>query len=237
MESCTNTAPPTKPPSLEPKNLDPNHRDYVGDFVGFVKRKFTGDSTPTEPTLAPSPAVPTSSQSPTGVASPAPPPRRGLMDRLDPDVSWNKKKPSDPIVERPKAPTDTPTAKLLKVTGSRPLPTNAELNAFKGALTPDAFAELQAGLADGDWKVIVRAIAGLESYGQKFGWGTVAALKNEVEKYRVAPQASLRTAATRIYETIKDVQPTSPPEEPSAFDLSREAGGDDGEAAYDFAAG
>jgi hypothetical protein len=244
MESYGNAGATTQSVSLEPRNLDPNRTDYVGDVVGFFKKKFAkGPQTPTESRYGSSSNVPGSSQEATGVTNPellpttlaaVPPPPRGLMERLHADVSWSGKRPSEPVTEKPKPPTDTPAAKLLRVTGNRALPTNGELNAFRGALTPSAIAELEAALADTDWKVRVRAIGGFECYGEKFGWGPVANSKAEISKMLAAPQASLRTAAARLFAVVKDIEPTPPPEEPSAFDLG--ASGDDsgGDSGFHF---
>jgi hypothetical protein len=244
MQSYGNDGATTQSASLEPRSLDPNRKDYVGDVVGFFKRKFgQGPEPPTESKYGSSSNVPGSSQEATDLSNPqflptamatVPPPPRGLMDRLQTEVSWSGKKPSEPVTQKPKPPTDTPAAKLLRITGNRALPTNGELNAFRGALTPGAIAELEAGLADTDWKVRVRAIGGLECYGEKFGWGPVANSKDAIAKLVGAPQASLRAAATRLFQVVKDTEPTPPPEEPSAFDLGGSGEDSGGEGGFHF---
>jgi hypothetical protein len=138
-------------------------------------------------------------------------------------------------VERQTGPTDTPAAKLLKVTGNRALATNGELSAFRASMTVESLGELEQGLREPDWKVKVRAIAGIECFGDKFGWGTVAANKYTVEQLKLAPQASLRNAATRLHAKIRDVAPT---ELPSAFDLAGKQGEEEeviSEGAYEIA--
>ncbi|KAH0795082.1 AP-4 complex accessory subunit tepsin-like [Histomonas meleagridis] len=154
---------------------------------------------------------------------PPPPPQRGQFQRLEADFSWSKKKPSNPIPERSKQSLDTPASKFLKITGGRALPTNGEINAFKASIVPESLVELTAGLNSSEWKVKVRAIYGLEIFGEKFGIGTVAHVKGEVQRLRSAPQASLRSAAVRFYESIENVQPTDLPEQPSAFSFTDEA--------------
>ena len=270
MESFGSGEVYTQAPSLDPRNLDPNHRDLGEEVKGFFKKVFKvgGPERPVASKYGSASNVPGASQMATGYstyqsqagypptgsmggAGPAyggypqpeqyqeppafaapPPPKRGQFSRLEADINWAKKKPANPIAERPKVESNTPAAKLLKVTGNRPIPTNGELNAFKAALTPDCLMELRAGLANNDWKVKVRAIAGLECYGQKFGFGTVADNKQAVEALKAAPQASLRGAANRFYDEIKDVEPEAPPEQPSAFDF----GGGDGQEAEQPAA-
>jgi hypothetical protein len=150
------------------------------------------------------------------------------MERLQPDVSWTRK--AAPVAARPARSGDSPTAKLLKVPGGRAIPTNGELTAYGASLTPDSVEELRQGLGDADWKVKVRAIAGLEVFGGKYGLGTVASVKEQVEALKGAPQASLRTAATRFFDAIKDVEPTA---EPSAFDFNAD-GAVEGEDAQGF---
>ena len=268
MESFGSGEVYTQAPSLDPRNLDPNHRDLGEEVKGFFKKVFKvgGPERPVASKYGSASNVPGASQMATGYstyqptpgypptgtmggAGPAPgygypqpetmqeqppafaappPPKRGQFSRLEADINWAKKKPANPIAERPKAESNTPAAKLLKVTGNRPIPTNGELNAFKAALTPECLIELRAGLANNDWKVKVRAIAGLECYGEKFGFGTVADNKQAVEALKAAPQASLRGAATRFFDEIKDVEPEAPPETPSAFDFG--GGGDEAPA-------
>jgi hypothetical protein len=246
MESYGNLVVTEERASLESRSMDPNQRDRLGEVTGFFKRAFSiGSTVPTASKYGSDSNVPGTSQMATGVSTvspefaaalpPAPPPKQGLMDRLNaPDANWSKKKPANPLVEKPKAPTDTPVAKLLKVTGGKLLPTNAEISAFRGALTVDSLAELKAGLGDSDWKVKVRAITGLECFGEKYGYGTVADLKAQVSALKAAPQASLRTAAGRFFEAIKNEEPVPLPEEPSAFDLGggEEEGAEEG---FDFA--
>jgi hypothetical protein len=243
MDSYGSTAVVDERASLDPRSTDPNHRDRLGEVIGFFKRPFSGGSAaPTASRYGSESNVPGTSQVATGISSvtpefaaaaPAPPPKQGLMDRLNADMSWSKRMPANPGAERPRPPADSPVAKLLCISGGRALPTNGELAAFRGALTAGGLAELRAGLADPDWKVKVRAIAGLECFGAKYGYGTVADLKPQVAALKGAPQASLRTAAGRFFEAIKDAEPVPPPEEPSAFDLG--AGeADAGEENFDF---
>lgn len=247
MESYGSGEYVTQSASLEPRNLDPNHRDVVEEVTGFFKKAFKiGPKAPTHSTYGSASNVPGSSQMATYQAynpyppgpmgmpeqppEPAPmpvgppPPQMSQFKRLEADISWNKKKPANPIAEKPKPAADTPTSKFLKVTGGRALPTNSEINSFKAALTPESLAELKAGVVNTDWKVKVRAIAGLECYGEKYGLGPVADVKDAVEKCKGAPQASLRGAATRFFEAIKDVEPSAAPETPSAFDFVGEQG-------------
>ena len=260
MESCGNSEFLTSAPSLEPRNLDPNAQNTVGNQIkGFVGKFFNRNKQqPHQQTYEsvsnvsgvvpgvndysyPPGAQPMNSMmispntpdQPQFVAPINPLPQRGLHNRLDQDVSWAKKKPIDPIPVKPKTATDTPAAKLLKVSGNRALPTNGELTAFRNVITPESIAELKAGLNNSDWKVKVRAIAGLEIYGEKYGIATTADTKETIEKLKTAPQSSLRTAATRFYEKIENVQPEAPPESPSAFNF----GGDNEEAQADQAQG
>jgi hypothetical protein len=153
------------------------------------------------------------------------PPARGQFDQLQKDVSW--KKTFDMPTAKPKETFDTPAAKLMKVTGNRAIATNGEITQFKNAVTAESIEELFAGLKASDWKVRVRAIAGLDVCGEKFGYGAVAEIKGEIEKLTKAPQASLKGAAAKFFAKIKDVEPTGIPEEPSAFDF---ADANDGEA-------
>lgn len=148
----------------------------------------------------------------------APAPQRGQFDAIQKDVSWANKKSIDAPVRKVET-KSTPAAKLLKVTGNRALPTNGELTAFRNAISPESVEELTAAVTSSDWKVRVRAIAGLEIAGETYGLGAVAGVKAEVEKNTRAPQASLKSFANRFYEKIKDVEPTGLPEEPSAFDF------------------
>lgn len=113
----------------------------------------------------------------------------------------------------------TPGKKLLKVTGGRTMATANELNQFKQAMTVESIDELIEGLSDQDWKVRVRAILGLEIVGESYGLGAVSKCKNTVFGLVNAPQASLRTAATRFYESIKDVAPLSSTEGLAAFNF------------------
>lgn len=148
-----------------------------------------------------------------------PPPQRGQFDRLQQDASWTDKK--TPAVPTKKAKSvDTPAAKLMKVTGGRALPTNGEITAFRETANEDSILELMEGLKSGDWKVKVRAIAGLDVIGEALGYGPVANVKDDVEKLCNAPQSSLKSVATKFYEKVKDVEPEAIPEAPSAFDFS-----------------
>lgn len=146
------------------------------------------------------------------------PPARGQFDQLQRDVSW--KKTFDTPEQKAKVASDTPAAKLMKITGNRANATNGEITQFKNAAEADAIEELIAGLKAADWKVRVRAIAGLDVCGEKFGYGAVAETKADVEKLTKAPQASLKNAAAKFFAKIKDVEPTGIPEEPSAFDFA-----------------
>lgn len=248
MQAYGNDEVLTTAPSLEPRNLDPNAQNTVGNKVkGFVNRIFhkdqpqpspypsysnTGSSYPAANTYSYPPGAAPSMMGGVPQAAPAqeqmfynpapiqqqPPP--SLYGRLDQDPTWKKKKPTEDQVVQPKVISDTPASKLLKVTGNRALPTNGELSAFKNVCTPESIAELKAGLNNSDWKVKVRAIAGLEIYGDKFGVGAVADTKDTVAKLKSAPQASLRTAAERFHAKIENVQPVAPPETPSAFNFA-----------------
>ena len=151
-----------------------------------------------------------------------PPPQRGQFQRLEADVSWSNKKPSNPIAQRQKAVTDTPAKKFMKITGGRALPTNGEISTLKSTITPESIDEFIEGLENTDWKVKVRAVYGLEVAGEKYGIGTVASTKNEIEKLKSAPQASLRSSATRFYASIENVEPEPVPETPSAFTFTNE---------------
>jgi hypothetical protein len=115
----------------------------------------------------------------------------------------------------------TPAKKLMKVTGGRPLANADELRAFHDALSVESIAELVVGLDDADWKVRVRAILGLELAGERYGLQAVAHAKPRVLGLNGSPQASLRTAAVRFYQAIKDVKP-GPPAERSAFSFISE---------------
>ena len=152
----------------------------------------------------------------------APPPQRGQFDKLQQDVSWARPGFDAPQTKAKKV-SDSPAAKLMKISGNRANATNSELTAFRNAITPESIEELIEGLSNSDWKVRVRAIAGLEICGEHFGYGAVAQVKEDVAKLTKAPQASLKNAANKFYANIKDVEPTGLPEEPSAFDF----GGDD----------
>jgi hypothetical protein len=210
--------------------MDPNHRDFADEVKGFFRKAFGRNSDrPANSTYGSCSNIPggsqtatyqTSQQGVTPVSFAAAPPPRDLLGRMQQDISWSGKKPSAAVDVKAQSAPDTPAAKLLKVSGGRALPTNGELNAFKGALTPDSLVELKFGLLDSDWKVKVRAIAGLECYGEKFGFGPVADQKSVIEGLKQAPQTSLRSNAARFYEAIKDVEPSVAP---SAFDLE---GGD-----------
>jgi hypothetical protein len=239
MEAYGSTETIHQSASLEPRNLDPNHRDLQDEVTGFFRKAFNmGPATPVASKYGAASNVPGGSQLATGYSTtsnepyiaPAPvaPPPRGLMERLQPDVSWTRK--AAPVAAKPVRTGESPTAKLLKVPGGRAIPTNGELSAYGAALTPDSVDELRQGLSDADWKVKVRAISGLEVYGGKYGLGPVATVKDQVEALKGAPQASLRTAATRFFEAIKDVEPTA---DPSAFDFD-EAGAVEGEDAQGF---
>ena len=166
----------------------------------------------------PSPYSPPQYQSPYN-----PPPQRGQFDNIQQDVSWAKPSFDSPKVA-PKQISNTPAAKLMKITGNRANATNGELSAFKNGATTDSIEELVAGLGNSDWKVKVRAIAGLDICGELFGYGTVSQTKDEIERLTKAPQASLKKAANSFYPKIKDVEPTGLPEEPSAFDFGAEEG-------------
>ncbi|OHT00683.1 epsin N-terminal-likey (ENTH) domain containing protein [Tritrichomonas foetus] len=271
FESCGNSEYITQAPSLEPRNLDPNAQNSVGNQIkGFVG-KFFNRNQPSAPVQSKfgsasnvSGVVPGTNdysyppgagmyqqsmggplgpqQNPTEpppfIAPVNPLPPKNPLGHIQQDISWAKKKPVDPIPVKAKAATDTPAAKLLKVVGNRALPTNSELTAFKNVVTPESIAELKAGLNNPDWKVKVRAISGLEIYGEKFGIATTADTKDVVAKLKTAPQQSLRTAAIRFHETIENVEPEAPPETPSAFNFggpeegAAQAGGEQG---FDFA--
>jgi hypothetical protein len=238
MESYGNDQVYQQAPSLEPRNLDPTARNYTGEVKDFFQKAFNmGPTTATTSKYGAASNVASGSQEAVGystnipVVAAAPPPPRALMGRRDVDVTFSKR--AEKLVEPAKIRTDTPTSKLLKVTGARAMPTNGELTAYGAALTPDAIDELRIGLNDPDWKVKVRAISGLEVYGGKFGLGPVASVKDRIDALKGAPQASLRTVATRFFEAIKDVQPTA---DPSAFDFAGDAPqpADDDAQGFDF---
>jgi hypothetical protein len=111
----------------------------------------------------------------------------------------------------------TPAKKLLKVTGGRAMANAEELTEFKNTLTTESIDELVEALEDKEWKVKVRAILGLEVVAERYGLPAVAKAKQQVLMLNGAPQASLRTAATRFYAAIKDVVPAEPNAELSAF--------------------
>lgn len=266
MQAYGNDEVLTQAPSLEPRNLDPNSQNTVGTQIkGLVNRIFkkdqpapspypsysntSGTPYPTTNTYSyPPGATPgqyaTPSQ-PAPQAEPAPmffapqQPPQSLYGRLDQDPTWNKKKPTSDMAIKPKAVTDTPASKLLKITGNRALPTNGELNSFRNICTPESIAELKAGLNNADWKVKVRAIHGLEIYGEKYGIGTTADTKDTIAKLKTAPQASLRSAAEKFYSKIENVEPVAPPETPSAFNFGpadENAAAQGGEQEFNFQA-
>lgn len=289
MESAGSDVVYTQAPSLEPRNLDPNARNYTQEAKNLFKKiigKPTGPAGPNiygsmnsqgtgstgygyqpnayppggypqttyppgggpayqqqspygqqqyqQPTYQPQqnayqqPATttsyqPTYNQEPQQQVYIPPPPQRGLLTRLENDVSFNKKKNQAPIAQKKDA-SDTPAGKFLKVSGNRALPTNGEINQFKAGLSQEQIPELFRGLDHNDWKVKVRAITGLEMAGQQFGLETVARCKNDVAQLTAAPQQSLRNAATRFYNSIQNVQPvyTGPPpvNEQEGFDFA-----------------
>jgi hypothetical protein len=132
-------------------------------------------------------------------------------------------KPKKPVIRL------SPAKKLLKVTGGRAMANADELRAFRDSLTVESIAELAEGLTHEEWKVRVRAILGLELCGERYGLQAVAHIKSEVLSLTGAPQASLRTAATRFHNAIKLVAPGSPTEEKSAFSFIEDAVHDAGE--------
>lgn len=114
----------------------------------------------------------------------------------------------------------SPAKKLLKVTGGRALANAQELTTFKQNITIESISELAEGLRSSEWKSAVRAILGLEVAGEVYGLPAVAKTKNEVFTLTGAPQQTLRTAAQRFYETIKEVQPKDPTvEQATAFNF------------------
>ena len=82
----------------------------------------------------------------------------------------------------------TPAGKLLLITGNRSFPTNAELMKFKSTCFPDSYLELVNGLDNSDWRVKLRAISGLDIFGNKYGIGTVAGLKDQI--FNIAKKSS-----------------------------------------------
>lgn len=154
----------------------------------------------------------------------APPPARGQFQNLQQDPTWANKKVLDAPQAKQTTTSNSAAAKLLKVTGNRALPTNGELTAFRNAIEAEHIDELVAGLDNQDWKVRVRAIAGLDIAGEKFTYGAVSNVKDKVAKLLTAPQASLKGAASKFYAKIKDVEYTGIPEAPSAFDFGAAEG-------------
>lgn len=124
-------------------------------------------------------------------------------------IAPNTSQPVAAVVpEKKRDSTESAAAKLLRVTGGRALPTNGELKQFSAACSPKNIEELLEGAKNEDWKVKVRALHGLEIAGQKFGFGTVCSIKDDIEDCLDAPQASLRTVAERFYDKIKNAKPT-----------------------------
>jgi hypothetical protein len=153
-----------------------------------------------------------------------------LVDQLDTaDVHRSSARTRERQV-KPKKPVVplTPAKKLLKVTGGRAMATADELRAFHDSLTVESIAELAVGLTHEEWKVRVRAILGLELCGERYGLQAVAHVKSEVLSLTGAPQASLRTAATRFHGAIRLVTPGPPTEEKSAFSFIEDAVPDTG---------
>ena len=112
----------------------------------------------------------------------------------------------------------SPAKKLMKVTGGRAMASANELATFKQNITVDSIDELIENLDNGDWKVSVRAILGLEIAAEVYGIQAVSKCKNDILSLTGAPQLSLRTESTKFYEQIKNVQP-SEPKEISRFDF------------------
>jgi hypothetical protein len=229
MESYGNAKIMEDAPSLEPRTIDPVHGpETTSSKPSFFKRLFhkkTADPASSPDSRECGQLIPKEPESPISEPMSGPPelhptttiaPNRGQFDRLGGDVSWAKPK-STPAVPAKFIPTEeTPTSRLLKITGNRALPTNGELNKYKECLTPDAADELRIGIGDADWKVRVRAVTGMECYGDKFGYGPLAHMKHAVEQLIGTPQSSLRTVAARVYEKMKNASPTAVP---SAFDF------------------
>jgi len=140
----------------------------------------------------------------------------------------------------PKKPVpNTPAKKLMRVVGGRALATQNEIEQFRSNATPESIDEFIEGLEDSDWKVKMRAVIGLETCGQVFGLGVIAKAKNTVQLLTTSPQMSLRNASNRLYQSIKDVEPTTfdftetPNEESNTFQ-NQNAAADQGEAIFSF---
>jgi hypothetical protein len=219
MESYGSEAIHQEAPSLEPRSLDPLQGKGDSRAKSFFKNVFQKKTTVvtterSDNLIASSPTLPDPTPPETSIVEVAP--SRGQFDRLGGDLSWARAKSTVPAPEKVII-AETPTSRLLKVIGNRALPTNSELIKYKGALTPDAADELKTAISDPDWKVKVRAAAGLECYGEKFGFGPLADLKILIQKLQNAPQSSLRSAAVRLYEQLQGVVPTPVP---SAFNFA-----------------
>ncbi|KAH0786934.1 epsin N-terminal-likey (ENTH) domain containing protein [Histomonas meleagridis] len=129
----------------------------------------------------------------------------------------------------------TPAAKLLLVSKNRSFPTNAELTQFKETCYPDSYPELIEGLSNPDWRVKLRAIAGLDIFGNKYGIGTVAGTKDTIALLaKSAVQSSLKSMASRFYNIIKDVEPVAPPESSFNFGGDGEEEVEDDTQGYKF---
>lgn len=160
-------------------------------------------------------------------AAEAPPPEpkpHGQFTRLEADITFQKsdKGGAQNMAVMRKSQTvraTTPAGKLLLVSGNRSFPTNAELMRFRATCFPDSYAELVDALGSTDWRVKLRAISGLGIFGEKFGVSTVAGLKERVLQIsKSSAQSSLKSVAARFYSTVKDVEPTAPPDSSFNFD-------------------
>jgi hypothetical protein len=217
-------------------------RDTIDSVSSFFKKAFSrhGGFNEFPDALQQVPAAPATEYSPYGYTianAPSQPVYNrdnmsgtSLVDQLDaPGVQRSSErslqrqgKPKKPVVPL------TPAKKLLKVTGGRAMATADELRAFHDSLTIESIAELAAGLTHEEWKIRVRAILGLELCGERYGLQAVAHVKSEVLSLTGAPQASLRTAATRFHGAIRLVSPGPPTEEKSAFSFIQDAVPDTG---------
>ena len=214
---------------LEPRNLDPNNQSTVKKVINKVLRRdqtpksqvnygSIGSESPPPDTLYSNPTYDSSSSQYGN--------KHGQFDRLENEVSWATPKSAKKSEKAPKI-EETPAQKLLKITGGRALPTNGELTIFKQNANEDSIEELMEGLKNTDWKVKVRAIAGLDAIGSILGYGPIANCKNDVAQLLDAPQASLKGFADKFYNKIKDVEPEALPEAPSAFNFGSEENQDE----------
>jgi hypothetical protein len=124
------------------RDLDPNHKDIAGQVTGFFTGLSNRDVHPQRPSSDQASNVP---------ALPRP-------EQEEPELGEHKTVESD----RPKAEIAGryDRGEVMKVSGGRELPSNGELSAFRGALTPDSLCELKIGLegegAGNRWTGVLR---------------------------------------------------------------------------------